>query len=65
MKGIKVMKKSVAEVVAEMIAKMLDNGVSPWHQPWTNGIHALSMAIIIVGGTLSCSVSITTMTHAI
>ena len=32
------MKKSVAEVVAEMIAKMLDNGVSPWHQPWANGM---------------------------
>lgn len=31
------MKKSVAEVVAEMIAKMLENGVSPWHQPWTSG----------------------------
>jgi antirestriction protein ArdC len=31
------MKKSVAEVVAEMIAKMLDNGISPWHQPWANG----------------------------
>lgn len=30
-------KKSTAEIIAEIITTMLDNGISPWHKPWTSG----------------------------